>query len=177
MSVTRDVAVGELRLLRAWTVEPICVPSGALYSTYISHVWVPGDNTAHCKPQTNNRWDRSHRAPDANCHCGLYGVFDAGSIPDGIVMGIAEYWGRVRMGSRGIRAEHARVVAICPRHGYGLWFSPDTLAIIGDAYNAEVHQSLDDLLAANANTLTKPSEFGLGPPVFGLSSSGFGIGE
>jgi len=54
-------------------------------------------------------------APDPECACGLYAYFSSSSDyrSQGDVDAVVEASGRVLLGTRGFRAERARVVAIC----------------------------------------------------------------
>lgn len=147
-----------------------------LRSHYASYSWTPGVNTAlHytdagpaiCKwPTYSSGVDLG--TPSANCTCGLYGVFEYTDIPTTSLVGVVEYWGRVRMGSRGIRAQYGRIIALAPgpkmAHHIGRLDFPERLFFraLGDRYEAETHRTQRSLM--NAITLTSPREFGITSP-------------
>lgn len=56
-----------------------------------------------------------HQAGRLGCTCGFYAYFDGGDNPhhsDGQILGIVEGYGAVTVGSRGFRAEKARIRAL-----------------------------------------------------------------
>jgi hypothetical protein len=82
----------------------------------IGQDWVwPQELTASCILR------RKHEAPANDCSCGIYAchqptddqVRGASTLaPFQKVMGVVEAWGRVELGHRGFRAQHARVLAL-----------------------------------------------------------------
>lgn len=59
--------------------------------------------------------NKDHEAPHNGCTCGIYGWYEpewANRYHTGSIMGVVEYSGRILMGSKGFRAEKAKVVAI-----------------------------------------------------------------
>ena len=60
--------------------------------------------------------DAKHRAADLHCTCGFYAYFDDGPNtyfePGVDVLGIVEGYGQVTVGSRGFKAERAKIVAL-----------------------------------------------------------------
>jgi hypothetical protein len=103
---------------RAWRVDAY----GDLCALTEEWAWPTGVATAAC-------WYEAHQAPvrDANvCGCGLYARFnpaylaeyDDADVTAGfgammpVVMGAVAFWGRCEVHHDGVRAEHARVVAL-----------------------------------------------------------------
>jgi hypothetical protein len=103
---------------RAWRVDAY----GNLCALTEEWAWPTGVATAAC-------WYEAHQAPvrDANvCGCGLYARFnpaylaeyDDADVTAGfgammpVVMGAVAFWGRCEVHHDGVRAEHARVVAL-----------------------------------------------------------------
>lgn len=168
--VTKEIAVGELRLVRGWSHEihsAFRSSDLALQSHYIDYHWTPGTNTAF-----HRGWDnpREHKAPMPGCACGLYGVFSYENIPVSDIVGVVEYWGRVRMGHLGIRAEYARIVALGPGarqdYRYGLFSRTNRRHFreIGEHYEAEVFYTQRDLIKATAGSMSTPQEFKITGP-------------
>ncbi len=105
--------VGEIRALRTFRVGP----GGALYPLFSSQPWVDGANSAQClavgRPGPEAM---AHAAPAPDCTCGFYAYAcetSAAEYPNARhVLAVVACWGRVIAGTRGIRAEHARVEAL-----------------------------------------------------------------
>lgn len=58
-----------------------------------------------------------HPAPSADCRCGIWAYYRPGERwytdrTPGLIWGAAQVWGRIIPGERGLRAEHARCVAL-----------------------------------------------------------------
>jgi hypothetical protein len=167
-----DIAVGELRVARGFNLDSTTFD---LQSTAWPYKWTAGDQVAVCQRQTEASksvtatcpcgcgisaimWGTGlvraadhGTVPDPNCACGFYGAysFDADPISRCPVVGVAEVWGRIRMGTRGVRAEHARLIAVAPGVGwlagvpnlstvklvaakYGIPYFPDVAAMTAD---------------------------------------------
>lgn len=88
----------------------------------------------------------SHRSGSVECRCGFYAYFDGGFNPhhaEGQVLGIIEGFGLVSVGSRGFRAEKARIVALVAPAGWtSSWRS-----VKRNYRNVPVFASLDAALA------------------------------
>jgi hypothetical protein len=125
--------VGEIRALRTFRIGP----GGVLYPLFSDLAWVDGVNTARCRvpvptgqeypTEQQQRYGAAHVAPEPDCTCGYYAYATetgaAESPRTRHVLAVVACSGRVIAGTRGIRAEHARVEA--------LWMSgevPDELA-------------------------------------------------
>jgi hypothetical protein len=98
--------VGEIRALRTFRIGP----NGLLYPLFTDAAWSAGTNTARCN------LGGAHASPEPDCTCGYYAYASdsaAGEYPNAHhVLAVVACWGRVIAGTRGIRAEHARVEAV-----------------------------------------------------------------
>lgn len=107
--------VGEIRAIRTFRVGP----GGRLYPLFSNAAWPEGIHTAQCA-QGERTGDIAHAAPDPECTCGFYAYASAAAAAEHPnsrhVLAIVACWGRIIAGTRGIRAEHARIEA--------LWMSP-----------------------------------------------------
>ncbi len=108
--------VGEVRGLRTFRVDE----SGFLLPLYSAGAWYNGANTATCSPPTGRHARGPHPVPDDACECGFYAYGSPAAARQNkhmrYVQAVVSCWGTVVAGTQGIRAEHARVVAI--------WISP-----------------------------------------------------
>jgi hypothetical protein len=105
--------VGEIRAVRTFRVGP----GGTLYPLFSGHVWSDGANTAQCMViGRTGAAAGAHAAPEPGCTCGFYafaGEQAAAEYPNARhVLAVVACWGHVIAGTRGIRAEHARIEAI-----------------------------------------------------------------
>lgn len=120
--------VGEIRALRTFRIGP----GGVLYPLFSELAWVDGINTARCRvpvpagqehptgqeqPAGQEDGDAAaHIAPEPDCTCGYYAYATetgAGEYPHTRhVLAVVACSGRVIAGTRGIRAEHARIEAL-----------------------------------------------------------------
>ncbi len=105
--------VGEIRALRTFRIGP----DGRLYPLFSRRPWNDATNTAHCRLGPIDRVeDGPHTAPDPDCTCGYYAYGTeaaAGEHPHSRdVLAVVSCWGDVIAGTRGIRAEHARIEAL-----------------------------------------------------------------
>jgi hypothetical protein len=105
-----DLRVGEIRALRTFRLSQ----GGSLLPVSHNNVpWSDGPNTARCK-------HGCHTPAAPGCSCGFYAY---GTLPATSrhaearrVLAVVACWGRVVPGTRGLRAQHARIEA--------LWVSP-----------------------------------------------------
>jgi hypothetical protein len=103
-------AAGQLVGLRAWRVT-----DGHMLrpSSVAEYTWTPGENLAQCIPGSRPV-PEDHQLVGGNCMCGFYAYHDgtntyAGTVTiSGIMMG----YGRCVHGTKGFRAEKARILAI-----------------------------------------------------------------
>ena len=108
--------VGEVVGLRSFRVDE----AGRLLPLHSDTVWYDGPNTAVCTPPTGDR-RLPHAVPDDGCECGFYafGTREAAGRTRQMryVQAVVSCWGGVVAGTRGVRAQHARIDA--------LWLAPD----------------------------------------------------
>lgn len=100
---------GSLRVYRDWAITP----DGYLHALHWPQVWSRAEaNEARCaklhvfvSPGAS-----THASPDINCTCGFYGKY----VPEdtGYVHGVAEFSGRIILGTKGARAQYAKPVAL-----------------------------------------------------------------
>jgi hypothetical protein len=108
--------VGEIRALRTFRIGP----GGVLYPLFHDGPWHDGANTAICKlaaaDPSSDRFDEYHIAPEPSCTCGYYAYANAENTTEQAharhVLGVVACWGKVIAGTRGVRAQHARIEAL-----------------------------------------------------------------
>ncbi len=102
-------AVGEIRAVRTFRIGG----DGTLYPLFVETPWRDGTNHARCRVRTGGE---AHAAPEPSCTCGFYAYADprdAAEYPQSRhVLAVVACWGRIVAGTRGIRAECARIEAI-----------------------------------------------------------------
>jgi hypothetical protein len=111
--------VGEIVGLRTFRVDE----TGLLLPLFSEGCWYDGSNTALCGANRNPRRP-THAVPDVRCGCGfyVYGSVQAARQNRGTryVQAVVSVWGNVLAGTKGVRAEHARIEA--------LWLHPSAPA-------------------------------------------------
>lgn len=129
--VTSTPAVGEVYAVRSFSVEP----TGHLTGVTYRQRWSRADNTAEChladdrseRPEWAPAWSmwsthqperysaKAGHAPGSDgCTCGFYAYWtgeDCWGMPQRVT-GVIAAWGVVTAGTKGIRAQHARIVAL-----------------------------------------------------------------
>ena len=152
-------------------------PRGQLRSPWRGgYRWGPGVNAAGCySHRTLFTWrpsDRHHPngAPESSCECGFYAMWDLPLPPGdaqprmiwdvhpetsgarhGLILGIAEGFGRVLLGTHGFRAQYARPRAFA----LGRWVSPDPdVEAAADAMHLPVYRSIGECLARWREAIT-----------------------
>jgi hypothetical protein len=107
--------LGEITALRTFRVGP----DGRLYPLFSDRPWTDGANTARCNlPITADELaaGRTHATPEPNCTCGFYAYAAVEAAADNAharhVLAVVACWGNVIAGTRGVRAEHARIEAL-----------------------------------------------------------------
>jgi hypothetical protein len=113
--------VGEVVGLRTFRIDD----SGTLLPLHSDGRWYDGPNTAVCAPPTGHHPFGPHPVPDERCECGFYAY---GSAPAAAqnrncrhVQAVVSCWGGLVAGTKGFRAEHARVDAIWISSSAPLW--------------------------------------------------------
>jgi hypothetical protein len=88
----------------------------AIQQSLIHHTafYDPTDPTVSGRATAAAELEDKHRIGGLNCGCGFYAYFDGGNdyAQEGRVAGIIEGYGTCTVGSRGFRAEKARLVAL-----------------------------------------------------------------
>lgn len=102
-----DVAeplVGEIRAIRGFDLsdDGLLFPIGRAGAP-----WTPSVNTARCLLVP------SHTAPVPGCRCGFYAYLHPDWAEHGAILGVVSAWGDTIVGTRGIRAQYARIEAVC----------------------------------------------------------------
>ena len=128
------------------------------------YTWMPGENVAECQPV----WplERPHeQVAGAGCTCGFYAYLAASDQHvqqgTGRVVGIVEGYGVVTVGSRGFRAEKARVVALVRPSSTWSYLAP-TLEAELQKFGVPVYDTVAEAVAAHP--LTRPEDVGVDPP-------------
>jgi hypothetical protein len=99
------------------------------------HPWPSGDVAARCRQHAD------HAAPVPECGCGLYLLHRRPTrIPRGCVLGVAVAWGVLEVHLDGLRAQHARPVALAQTPS----IDSNALATLSERYGVPVVE--DDLL-------------------------------
>lgn len=132
----------------------------------LPYTWGPGPNQARClRSQINPNAGAGlseHRAPDPNCHCGLYAYHAPSRQPPAgdAVSGAVLAWGHIEVHPTGFRAEFAEPVVLA-YHGP----TPDHLTALrsmAEEFCLPVVAHAD--LAAAAGGLGQPVPSALRPP-------------
>lgn len=100
-------------------IEPIVgfrhwrLAQGTLSSMFSMTTWDTADMTARC---TGGNHDPAH-TPASQCTCGVYAYYEpcprtASAMNSDLVGGAVVVWGQVEAHATGVRAEHARIVAL-----------------------------------------------------------------
>jgi hypothetical protein len=145
--------VGEIRAVRTFRVGP----GGWLYPLFGTQPWRPGTNEATCRLVMD---PEAHRSPEPECSCGWYAYSSAAAAAEypyaRYVLAVVACWGRVVAGTRGLRAQFARIEAI--------WLAP----VVPPELDAQVavnypdvvrYDEREDMLSAHP-----PTRLDLGDP-------------
>ena len=108
--------IGEITALRTFRIGA----DGRLYPIYSDTAWTDGANSARCNrpppPFDAQLGLAPHSPPEPDCTCGYYAyATDAGAAEHPHarhVLAVVACWGKVIAGTRGIRAEQARIEAL-----------------------------------------------------------------
>ena len=101
---------GTLRLYRRWLLR-----DQGLRALNFDYYWKDGWNEAECRamdrvPTAYRTGIHRQPTPHPDCTCGFYARYHH-TVPDGITSGVIEVSGRVILGTKGVRAERARIMA------------------------------------------------------------------
>lgn len=98
---------------------------------------------------------------DPDCQCGFWAYDEAGFKPHGVVIGVIEGYGKVTVGTKGFRAEKARIAALCENDAEGKRHSRSVLSRLATLYpDASWHADLDALIDAHGGVLRDWPEVG-----------------
>jgi uncharacterized protein DUF4191 len=152
--------VGEIRAVRTFSIGP----DGELRPLrefFGAPPWTAQVNTARCLPSDGSGLPRPstpdklpHDSPDPGCTCGFYAYGTPGAAEENSharsVLAVVSCWGRVIAGTRGIRAQHARIDAIWMSE----YFIPAILAerVAARYPGVAVYADRDAMLAAHPPT-------------------------
>jgi hypothetical protein len=139
-----EPVVGAVRAIRTFRLRA----DGALLPLTDDDAWSDGTNTARCRVAGSG-----HPAPEPDCSCGLYAYATpqlAAREPQArLVLAVVSCWGRIIAGTKGLRAEFARIEAV---HLDGR-ASDHLAAAISRRYpHAELHRDRSRLLEAHPPT-------------------------
>lgn len=138
-----EFAMGSLQGLRSWNVDE----KGRLVAASLGTVWRPGENVAECfavpycpryrsapwsmtstgepapcsSPDCTGRYHTAERHTfEPNCDCGFWAFSAEDFYPHATVIGVIEAWGKTAIGSKGFRAEKAKILALYTggKHGH-----------------------------------------------------------
>jgi hypothetical protein len=150
--------VGEITAVRTFRIGP----GGVLYPLFSDLPWLAGTNTAICRvtAASDEPGHDEHLAPEPGCTCGYYAYATdeaAQEYPNSRhVVAIIACWGHVIAGTRGLRAQHARVEAI--------WMSDTVPSDLADEVRAHYpglasYTDKAEMLAAHPPTVLDCYEF------------------
>lgn len=109
-----------------------------------------------------------HAAPsdhrfDPECQCGFWAYDEDGFTPQGSVIGVIEGYGKTTVGTKGFRAEKARIVALCCEDGEGDRLSRSTLTRLATLYpDVSFHDDLDAMVDAHPEVMRTWAEVDAG---------------
>lgn len=120
-----ELVVGTVRGYRRWDVR-----NGHLKAVSWGTKWTAGVNTATCRMPFGRLFGGTHITAGRGCSCGFYAYFHPkDAFYSGAVQGVVEGYGRVTLGSKGFRAEKARILGlVAPR----FHVSPSLLMLLGN---------------------------------------------
>lgn len=142
--MSRPLHLGTIHGVRSFRLDP----KGRLKPVGMTdyYTWKPGENRAKCIG------GRNHRAGQLNCACGFYAYWDGENsrhvgFNDYQVEGVIEAWGLITVGTRGFRAEYAKIVALVIPNpaNHHWWFCKITH---GMSMDAEAFSGLGGLFVA-----------------------------
>jgi hypothetical protein len=127
--------------------------NGRLTALHNRYVWEPGVNQASCggNPLIRRPTKMAHNF-DPSCSCGFYARYFPEDLLDmsatsnlNSVVGVIEATGRVAHGTRGFKAEKARILAICPVSTL-LHPSKKTLPIMAGYYGVPLLRNMEEIV-------------------------------
>jgi hypothetical protein len=127
---------GTLRVFRSWFVNA----DGWLEAMNFPAVWGPGLNVAHCMGSggVGRNVTPMSRVPDPACTCGFYGTYKPPSFISPLhlnaIHGVVQVSGRVILGTKGVRAQKARIVAVVALESSLFYVDPQRVALTRQHY-------------------------------------------
>jgi hypothetical protein len=103
-------AIGTVKGVRAWDVDKL----GRLRAVYKTDaIWKPGENVAKCR-YNHKETDKYTRYPMTDCACGFYAFYKDNNeyASKHRISGVIEGYGQTVIGTKGFRAEKAKIVAL-----------------------------------------------------------------
>lgn len=134
---------GTLRGYRAWLIH---FKNLKLKSTHMDEIWKPGDNKAKCASNFDP-FRKRHPVPYEDCTCGFYARYKWSDLRDitshaFAIYGAIDVYGTLCLGTRGLRAEKAKIVALTSN---GL-LDHRIVDLISQEYNVPLFKSMDKLM-------------------------------
>jgi len=139
---------GSLRGYRAWSLDYNYLVLHAINSGYGG--WEPGVNKANCPVASTHFMHKSnkHDIPSKDHTCGFYCRYDPEDL-DGIisssaaVFGAVDVHGRLILGTRGLRAEYAEIVALTYEN---CEISKRIIDLYAEKYEVPVFETMEKLV-------------------------------
>jgi hypothetical protein len=163
-----ELLVGEVVALRTFRIDD----SGVLLPLFSDGAWYDGPNTAVCAPPTGHHPRGPHAVPADDCECGFYAYGTEQAAAQNrhtrYVKAVVSCWGGVVAGTKGVRAEHARIDAIWVNRAAPVWLRKRVAArypsarLYSDAAAMLAEHPLTDLACYRA------SARGRAAPLFGV---------
>jgi hypothetical protein len=103
--------IQEVTAWRTWTVKDSHLTSMSFRDRWGKHM------SAECHLHgKRDVFDVEHKVPFESCGCGLYGFYEYEEVKSRRcdAVGVVKYWGECQAHQTGLRAEHAKVVAVTP---------------------------------------------------------------
>jgi len=137
---------GSLRGYRAWSLDYNYLVLHAINSGYGG--WEPGVNKAGCTVGTSQYSCAKHTVPNKDHTCGFYCRYDPEDL-DGIVsssaavFGAVDVHGKLILGTRGLRAEYAEIVALTYEN---CEISKRIIDLYAEKYEVPVFETMEKLV-------------------------------
>lgn len=91
---------------------------------------------------------------DRSCSCGFWAYDEASFAPQGVVLGVIEAYGKTTIGTKGFRAEKARIVGLCRIGAGDKVLSHSVQSRLSMLYpEVKFHETHDDMVLAHASVL------------------------
>lgn len=98
---------------------------------------------------------------DPSCECGFWAYDEAGFTPQGEIVGVIDAYGKTTIGTKGFRAEKARIVALSRKDRNGKDLSRSLLFRLASLYpEVAFYDDLDALIDAHDGVMRQWSDVG-----------------